>query len=117
MCHVVMRPCRAGGGNVTALTSYAASHGRSMLVSGHADGTVRLHSISFQPSRSVCFAWHDESWQTAVTPECHVRIIVSLAGASPEHPLNVLSELGNARSKLLLCRRKPWWPQSQGPGS
>ncbi len=44
-----------GGGNVTALASYYAGNGRSVLVSGHADGTVRLHSISFASARLVSF--------------------------------------------------------------
>ena len=47
-CHLM-----TGGGNVTALTSYYAGYGRSVLVSGHADGTVRLHSVSFGSARLV----------------------------------------------------------------
>jgi hypothetical protein len=69
MCRLAMLLLCAGGGNITALTSYAASHGRSMLVSGHADGTVRLHSISFQPWRSVCTCMMRKIWQTVLTQE------------------------------------------------
>ena len=51
MSHQGINAATTGGGEVTALAAFPSSHGATTLLTGHADGLVRAHTLELRPGR------------------------------------------------------------------